>query len=148
VRGFYAIIKISQFLGVPGVNIAKGLRIRIDLELPQEDDWLQTRLSQALGLAPERIQIYHADHEQSLWQAVTQQFSAEQAERYQHLKKQAKSGSLSLDEQAEFERLLEVLTKQLLGRTQALIELKNRGYDVETWMDANYTLMGMSQDAT
>jgi hypothetical protein len=147
-KPFYVIIKAGRFLGVPSMNATKGFRINIELEFPQEDQWLQTRLSQALGIAPDNIQIYHADHEQSLWQAATQGFSAEQAERYHSLKKQAKSGSLGLGEQAEFEELLEVLKVQLLQRSQALIELKKRGYDIENWMDAHYKLMDISHNAT
>jgi hypothetical protein len=66
-----------------------------------------------------------------LWTVVHQSFSATQDERLRELTARSKTGRLSDDEQGEMEILLHAFDGYVLLRSQALLLLKQRGYDVE-----------------
>jgi hypothetical protein len=66
-----------------------------------------------------------------LWALVERHLSPHQESRYYELTDKHKSGQpLSPDEKQEHQKLLDLLTVQMLWRSAALAELKTRGYKV------------------
>jgi hypothetical protein len=66
-----------------------------------------------------------------LWAVVHRPLAWPQDARLRELTALGKSGALSDDEQAEMDTLLDVVDRYVLVRSQALLLLKQRGYDVE-----------------
>lgn len=68
---------------------------------------------------------------EQLWAIVYRPLAWAQDVRLRELTALGKLGSLSSDEQAEIERLADQVDRYVLLRSQALLLLKQRGYDVE-----------------
>lgn len=79
-------------------------------------------------LSPADLATY--DDEQ-LWAIVHQHLIWTQDVRLRHLIELGKHSPLTDDEQAEMERLIDLVDHQMLLRSEALLLLKKRGHDVE-----------------
>jgi hypothetical protein len=66
----------------------------------------------------------------ALWQAARATMSVEQRERLEALHDEQQRRKLTSEEQAEEQSLLELYRETLLVRTQAVVLLKQRGYDI------------------
>jgi hypothetical protein len=79
-------------------------------------------------LSPEALEQLADDQ---LWAIVHRQLALPLDIRLRQLTALGKSGSLSNDEQAEMERLIAEVDRCVVLRSNALLLLKTRGYDVE-----------------
>jgi len=73
----------------------------------------------------------NAFSDEQLWALVYRPFALAQDARLRELTALGKAGYLSDEEQSEMERLIEQVDQYVLVRSQALVLLKQRGYDVE-----------------
>ncbi|MHB8625261.1 MAG: hypothetical protein ACYDBJ_11365 [Aggregatilineales bacterium] len=69
--------------------------------------------------------------DEQLWAIVYRPLAWTKDIRLRELTSLGKFGGLSADEQAETERLVDQVDRYVLLRSQALLLLKQRGYDVE-----------------
>ncbi len=69
--------------------------------------------------------------DEQLWALVHRQIAWPQDARLRELTARGKQGRLSEDEQSELEALIDAYDQYVLLRSQALIQLKQRGYNVE-----------------
>ena len=76
-------------------------------------------------------ELHHYTDEQ-LWAVVYQRLAWPQDTRLRELIALGKQGLLSDDEKAEMERLIDLVDRMMMLRSQALLLLKQRGHDVET----------------
>jgi len=66
-----------------------------------------------------------------LWAVVDQRLTQEQDTRLRQLIPLGKQGQLAVDEQAEMERLVDLVDHQMLLRSETLLLLQQRGHDVK-----------------
>ncbi len=66
-----------------------------------------------------------------LWSVVDQRLTQEQDARLRQLIALGKQGQLAADEQAEMERLVDLVDHQMLLRSEALLLLQQRGHDIK-----------------
>ncbi len=69
--------------------------------------------------------------DEQLWAIVHRALAWPQDSRLRELTALGKQGRLSTEEQAELERLVDQVDRYVVVRSQALLLLKERGYDVE-----------------
>lgn len=69
--------------------------------------------------------------DEQLWALVHRKIAWPQDARLRELTALGKQGTLSTEEQAELESLIDAYDQYVLLRSQALLYLKRRGYDVE-----------------
>jgi hypothetical protein len=69
--------------------------------------------------------------DEQLWALVHRQIAWPQDARLRELTQLSKQGLLSSDQQSELESLVDAYDQYVLLRSQALLHLKQRGYDVE-----------------
>lgn len=69
--------------------------------------------------------------DEQLWALVHRMIAWPQDARLRELTAQGKQRELSADEQSELESLIDAYDQYVLLRSQALLHLKQRGYDVE-----------------
>lgn len=81
------------------------------------------------SLSPDALKDYT---DEQLWAVVHQRLAWPQDARLRELIALGKQGQLTTDEQAEMERLVDLVDHQMLLRSEALLLLKRRGHDVET----------------
>jgi len=81
------------------------------------------------SLSPDALKDYT---DEQLWAVVHQRLAWPQDARLRELIALGKQGQLTMDEQAEMERLVDLVDHQMLLRSEALLLLKRRGHDVET----------------
>ncbi|MFW5709597.1 MAG: hypothetical protein ACOCX5_05190 [Chloroflexota bacterium] len=81
------------------------------------------------SLSPDALSDYT---DEQLWAVVHQRLAWPQDARLRELIALGKQGQLTTDEQAEMERLVDLVDHQMLLRSEALLLLKQRGHDVET----------------
>jgi len=70
-----------------------------------------------------------------LWAVVNQRLTTEQDIRLRQLIALGKQGQLSVDEQAEMERLVDLVDHQMLLRSEALLLLQQRRHDIRQMLD-------------
>ena len=70
-----------------------------------------------------------------LWAVVNQRLTQEQDTRLRELIALGKQGQLTMDEQAEMERLVDLVDHQMLLRSEALLLLQQRGHDIDTYLN-------------
>ena len=80
------------------------------------------------SLSPDALKDYT---DEQLWAVVHQRLAWPQDARLRELIALGKQGQLTADEQAEMERLVDLVDHQMLLRSEALLLLKQRGHDVE-----------------
>jgi hypothetical protein len=78
------------------------------------------------------IQQYTDDE---LWAVVDQRLTQKQDTRLRRLIALGKQGQLSVDEQAEMERLVHLVDHHMLLRSEALLLLQQRGHDIDTYLN-------------
>ena len=78
--------------------------------------------------SPDELKDYTDD---KLWAVVHQRLAWPQDTRLRELVALGKQGQITSDEKAEMERLISLVDHQMLLRSEALLLLKQRGYDVE-----------------
>jgi len=76
----------------------------------------------------------HTHEDEQLWAIVHQRLVWSQDARLQELVEQGKQGTLSTDEQIEMEQLIQLIDQQMLLRSEALLLLKQRGQDIEPYL--------------
>ena len=86
----------------------------------------------AVGSGAMRSALGHMAYlnDAALWQAARATMTAEQRERLEHLHDEQQRRTLTADERAEEQALLELYRGTVLVRAQAAALLKQRGYDV------------------
>jgi len=72
--------------------------------------------------------------DEQLWAVVYQRLAWPQAQRLQELSAKNTLGTLSDDEQRDVDNLLALNDRAMLLRSEALLLLKNRGYDIEAYL--------------
>lgn len=75
---------------------------------------------------------HYTDNE--LWAVVDQRLTQEQDTRLRELIALGKQGQLTTDEQAEMERLVDLVDHQMLLRSEALLLLQQRGHDINLYL--------------
>lgn len=80
------------------------------------------------GISPDELRTYS---DEQLWAVVYQRLAWPQDTRLRELMALGKQGQITSDEQAEMEGLIDLVDHQMLLRSEALLLLKQRGYDVE-----------------
>ena len=80
------------------------------------------------GITPDELKKYT---DEQLWAVVYQRLAWPQDTRLRELVALGKQGLLSDDEKAEMERLIDLVDRLMLLRSQALLLLKQRGHNVE-----------------
>lgn len=73
-----------------------------------------------------------------LWSIVAQRLTAKENERLDYLMENNKLGKLSDTEQVELETLVAKINRQMLLRSDALLRLKQRGYDADNYFYSNH----------
>jgi hypothetical protein len=76
------------------------------------------------------LNLSTSDDEQ-LWAVVDQRLAEPQDTRLRELIALGKQGQITSDEKAEMEDLINLVDHQMLLRSEALLLLKQRGYNVE-----------------
>ena len=76
-------------------------------------------------------QILATFSDEQLWAVVERELTWPQDIRLRELTTLGKHGSLSAEEQAEMERLVDQVDRYVLVRSHALLFLKQRGHDIE-----------------
>ncbi len=79
-------------------------------------------------ITPDQLQSYD---DERLWALVHQRLAWPQDTRLRELIALGKQGQITPDEQAEMERLINLVDHQMLLRSEALLLLKNRVHDVD-----------------
>jgi hypothetical protein len=69
--------------------------------------------------------------DEQLWAVVDQRLAEPQDTRLRELIALGKQGQITSDEKAEMEDLINLVDHQMLLRSEALLLLKQRGYNVE-----------------
>jgi hypothetical protein len=94
---------------------------------------LMDSLNLLFGVEDEDIQLDDLTNlsDEQLWGIVHQRLAWPQETRLRELTALGKQNLLSEDEQAELEQLIDRVDRYTLLRSQALLLLKQRGYDVE-----------------
>lgn len=81
----------------------------------------------------------NAFSDEQLWALVYRPFALAQDVHLRELTALGKAGHRSDAEQAEMERLIDLFDQYVLVRSQALVLLKQRGYDVEQRLESVYS---------
>lgn len=68
-----------------------------------------------------------------LWAVVYQRLPVQDEERTQELLQKGNEGRLTSEEQVELENLVKLEEHQMLLRSEALVLLKQRGHDIDTY---------------
>jgi uncharacterized protein YnzC (UPF0291/DUF896 family) len=93
-----------------------------------------TAVAPVIGTEPENLRTALAQmaylNDAALWQAGRATMTAEQRERLEALHDKQQREGLTPEEQAEEQALLSLYRETLLVRVQAVVLLKQRGYDV------------------
>ncbi|MBA3874167.1 MAG: hypothetical protein H0X30_33965 [Anaerolineae bacterium] len=69
-----------------------------------------------------------------LWGVVNRRLSFKDTDRLHFLGSEEKRFSLTDDERAEFDRLVDQVNRDMLLRSKALLLLKERGHDTDTYI--------------
>jgi hypothetical protein len=72
--------------------------------------------------------------DEQLWTVIDQRLTQNQDTRLRELIALGKQGQITSDEKAEMERLIDLVDHQMLLRSEALLLLKQRGYDVDLYL--------------
>lgn len=80
------------------------------------------------GISPDELKNYN---DEQLWAVVHQRLVWPQDTRLRELIALGKLGVITEDENAEMERLIDLVDHQMLLRSEALLLLKQRGHNVE-----------------
>ena len=75
------------------------------------------------------------DTDDELWAVVDQRLTRKQDTRLRQLIALGKQGQLAADEQAEMERLVDLVDHRMLLRSEALLLLQQRGHDIDTYLN-------------
>jgi hypothetical protein len=81
-----------------------------------------------------RLAALNSYSDEQLWAVVYQRLAWPQAQQLHELSAKKKLGELTKDEQRELEDLLTANDHAMLLRSEALLLLKNRGYDIATYL--------------
>ncbi len=81
-----------------------------------------------IQITPDQLKTYS---DEQLWAIVHQRLAWVQDTRLRELTEKGKQSILSVDEQNELHRLLDLVDHQMLLRSEALVLLKGRGHDIE-----------------
>lgn len=73
--------------------------------------------------------------DEELWRVIAMRLHAQDEQRMDALTAKSKQTTLSDDEEAEFDTLLERLEQFILIRSEALMQLKLRGYDMDSYLN-------------
>ena len=84
------------------------------------------------SLSPDALKDYT---DEQLWAVVHQRLAWPQDARLRELIALGKQGQLTTDEQAEMERLVDLVDHQMLLRSEALLLLQQRGHDTDTYLN-------------
>lgn len=71
-----------------------------------------------------------------LWAIVSQRLTPREEEKLETLTEQKRERRLSKEGRLELERLIDTIKRQMLLRSEALLQLKNRGYDVTSYFQS------------
>ena len=72
-----------------------------------------------------------------LWELIHQQLTPSQDQRMRDLLYRGSEGTVSSQEKSELGAYVDLVDRQMLLRSQALVLLKERGHDIETYLKAN-----------
>ena len=73
--------------------------------------------------------------DEQLWEVVHRRLSWAKDSRLRSLMALGKEGRMSDQERQELEQLVAVVDRQMLLRTKALVLMKQRGHDIETYLE-------------
>ncbi len=124
----------SVLLQLPEALFERVRRVAEDSHRPVESVLLDS-LALLFGDLPDDAeltpQLLDRLADEQLWAIVHRRLAWPQDARLRQLTALGKRGLLSAEEQAEMERLVEYADRYVLLRSQALLRLKQRGYDIE-----------------
>lgn len=118
-------------LQMPDELYERVRQIAHDSQTPMETvllDSLHMLFGDLYEITPQSLQ---ALTDEQLWALVYRPLARFQDMRLQELTARGKAGNLTSAENAEIERLVSAVDRYVLLRTRALVELKQRGHDVE-----------------
>jgi hypothetical protein len=124
----------SVLLQMPEELYERVRRIAEDSDRPVENVLLDSIALLFGELPPDdelTPQLLGTFSDEQLWAIVYRSLAWPQDTRLRELTALGKRGSLSDEEQTEMERLVDGVDRYVLLRSQALLLLKQRGYDVE-----------------
>lgn len=83
-------------------------------------------------ISPESLNEFS---EEQLWEVVHRRLSWAQDSRLRELTALGKQGVISEEEKNELEHLVAMLDRQMLLRSKALVLMKQRGHDIEAYLE-------------
>lgn len=121
-------------LQLPEELYQRVLQITEESQRPLESVLVES-LALMFGELPDRNnftpQTFETLTDEQLWAIVYRVLAWPQDVRLRELTALGKQGSLTVEEHAEMERLIDQVDRYVLMRSQALLVLKQRGHDVE-----------------
>lgn len=123
------------------LNLPSELYERIQRVADQMERPVEQVLVESLGLLfGETAQIdtdaLHAYTDQQLWAVVHQRLTPPAEQRFRELMAKNKETTLPADEEEELDQLLNEANRQMLLRSEALVLLKKRGHDIDSYLRA------------
>ncbi len=128
-------------------------RATIELELPEEliqeaqviarggdrslESVLQDGLAMIFGMmtdSDDASDLLHGLSDQQLWELFNRPLPWAQDSRLRELTARGKRGALLDHESRELNELLDMLDRQILLRSRALLQMKRRGLDVDSYL--------------
>lgn len=73
-----------------------------------------------------------------LWAVVYRKIPETQSKRLEELNAKTKQGKLTVQEQSEVDQILDLIDRYILLRSQALVLLKDRGHDVDAFVNKRF----------
>ena len=99
------------------------------------EDILIERLERSFDAEDDDLSVLDHLDDQQLWSVVQQRLAPYQETRMKGLIQEGKERTLSEHEENELTALLDEVDRQMLFRSQALLLLKQRGYDVSHYFN-------------
>lgn len=87
--------------------------------------------TEVCGVSMESLENFS---DEQLWKIINHQLTWAQDSRWRELMANNKKGTLSRAESNELDNLLDIIDRQVLMRTKALVLMKQRGHNIETYL--------------
>lgn len=113
------------------------IEISVHGDLPNLDaDQLAAEVRQMVGQVAE-VDVYlrpQSPSDSELWATVNQRLAPLELQQLDQLMQQNKLGLLTGIEKEALDRLNDLVNQQMLERSEALVELQQRGYDIKGYL--------------
>jgi hypothetical protein len=128
-------------MAIVSIELPLDIYERLQREAEQSSRSLEQVLLEDLALLSDSsvmdLTVQDSFSDQKLWAIVYQNMGEAQAQRTRDLIADSKERPLTSDEQAELEYLIELGDRYVLLRSQALLILKERGHNINSYLNRN-----------